>query len=83
MGDEAGATEARHVLYVSRLCRMLGVRAPSLAVARLSLPRPYCRPSWGLGVRDEVKARVGTKSLGDADPFGCLVILQQSCYDAG
>ena len=22
--DEAGATEARHVLYVSRLCRMLG-----------------------------------------------------------
>jgi len=22
--DETGATEARHVLYVSRLCRMLG-----------------------------------------------------------
>ena len=41
----------------------------------------YRRPSWGLGVRDEVKARVGTQSLGDADPFGCLVILQQSRYD--
>ena len=26
--DEVGATEARHVLYVSRLCRMLGVREP-------------------------------------------------------
>ncbi len=38
--DEAGATEARHVQYVSRLCRMLGVRAPSLAVVGLSLPRP-------------------------------------------
>lgn len=38
--DEVGATEARHVLYVSRLCRMLGVRAPSLAVVGLSLSRP-------------------------------------------
>lgn len=37
--DEAGATEARHVLYVSRLCRMLG-GAFSLAVVGLSLPRP-------------------------------------------
>lgn len=40
MRDEAGATEARHVLYVSRLCRMLGGGAFSLAVVGLSLPRP-------------------------------------------
>ena len=38
--DEAGATEARHVVYVCRLCRLLGVRAPSLAVVGLSFPRP-------------------------------------------
>jgi len=45
--DEAGATEARHVLYVSRLCRMLGVRVPSLAVVGLSLPRPIAVLSSG------------------------------------
>ncbi len=47
--DEAGATEARHVLYVSRLCRMLGgVRAFSLVVVGICpLPRPIAVLSSG------------------------------------
>ena len=32
---------------------------------------------------DEVEARVRTKSLGDADAFGRLVVLQQRCDDTG
>ena len=30
---------------------------------------------------DEVKARVGTKRLGDADAFGGLIVLQEGCDD--
>lgn len=42
--DEAGATEARHVLYVSRLCRMLGGTGAFASCGGAVLAPTYRRP---------------------------------------